>query len=44
MLKTRSKLNLAPEAIDIDARGKVRRKNLDDNLPVELGVRRHEHA
>ena len=44
MLKTRSKLNLAAKPIDIDARGEVGGKNLDDNLPVELRIRRNEHA
>ena len=36
MLKSRSELNLATKAIDVDSRCEVGRKNLDDDLSLEL--------
>src|SRR5687767_15960963 len=44
MLKARSELDLAPEAISVDSRGKVGWKNFYDDLPVELDIGRHEHT
>jgi hypothetical protein len=44
MLQSRRELNLATEAIDVDSGCKVWRQNLDDYLPVELGLRGDEHA
>lgn len=36
MLESRSELNFAPEAVDVDSRRQIGRENLDDYLSLEL--------
>ena len=44
VLKTRSKLNFAPEPVDVDACGELRRQNLYYDLTLELSLCRDEYA
>lgn len=44
MLKARSCVNLAAEAIGVDRCRDVGRKDLYDDLSIELELRRDEHA
>ena len=44
MLQPRSKLNLAAKTIGVDSCGEIGRKNLDDDLSLELGLGGDEDA
>jgi hypothetical protein len=44
MLQSRRELDLAPESIGVDSRCKIGRKDLDDDLTIELGLSRNKDA
>ena len=44
MLQPRRELDLASKAIRVQSGGEIGRKNLDNHLSSELGLRRHEHT
>ena len=44
LLQARGELDLAAEAVDVDASDEVRRQHFDHDLPPERGLLGHEHA
>ena len=44
MLERGRELDLAPEALDVDAGGQLGRQDLDDHLPAERGLLGDEHT